>query len=704
MGTIGQFFSLDNRPIDAERGTIKEIAKLYKSFLQQASTVDKSLPAKPFICAHICCPPGSYDVNIEPAKGEVMFYQPELVLDVARKVFVQFYGELEDIQTPAKKPKHSMKTLTNPSFDLLLARKPQPDKSQLPPLGNDSEAVTASSEDSMLNSRRTAIAPSSQDDNTNLVRQDSAGEQSVRHLRDLYPMNDEVGKEHGQISIVSRDDEADDATLTGVNHMIRNPFTTAKMNTLLSPRKHGNTDEQIRLISSEGTGPPSNQINSFSDEVSALGPSVSYLPTPSKTPGRNGAYQNPSPPLRRRQSQEVEVNSDLTDYSPQSGAQRGSLDKWIKPNSVFTPARNIQTARDLLNLDGRSDTIGSDSTERQQQRHINVLSSVSPNPTHLLRKQTPFRSPLKANIPSAQHTANQHEGGSVDLTYGNHRRPVESNSDLEDVMDFEHRKRALNQRKKGVQSYLNPADLAHIQRDTLRDDPSPIESADIRDSATRRLDLVPIQDAFAARFNTVEDSASSTRSNPHQNRYLAATRNLSNRNSENRPPIPDSTIKPEEDENYEARVLAKTPSVSDPRTILLPKSNDDRTPTSKSKRIPSSRLPFESIPSSAVKPNTLAVLDKLFPDPSQLRIFAATTSRSDPYIQSGKIESPVIVPFSASTAEWQSRLENLVHNLYRSKDPLTNAEFIETQLPPTIKIPLGRIIKAHIEATLQEKS
>ncbi|KAK4983361.1 hypothetical protein LTR66_008856 [Elasticomyces elasticus] len=86
---LGQFFAIDSRPVSPARGTLREIAKMYKDRLKQVLRADGL--KDPFLCLHLRCPPGSYDPNVEPAKDDVMFEDPQKVLDLVRAMLDTAY-------------------------------------------------------------------------------------------------------------------------------------------------------------------------------------------------------------------------------------------------------------------------------------------------------------------------------------------------------------------------------------------------------------------------------------------------------------------------------------------------------------------------------------------------------------------------------------------------------------------------------------
>ena len=96
LSNPGQFISVDGRPLSTARGTSKEIVRLYKSYIRSCARqrgLDVSL-TDPILCLHILCPVGAYDVNIEPAKDDVLFADANAVTALAESLFRKVYGDL----------------------------------------------------------------------------------------------------------------------------------------------------------------------------------------------------------------------------------------------------------------------------------------------------------------------------------------------------------------------------------------------------------------------------------------------------------------------------------------------------------------------------------------------------------------------------------------------------------------------------------
>ena len=96
---------------------------LYKSYLRFTNSPSKGQNLiDPFLYMNITCPQGSYDVNVEPAKDDVLFTDNYLFLNVIESFFISVYGEPGVTATNDVRLKPSK--LRSQDFELLLARKP----------------------------------------------------------------------------------------------------------------------------------------------------------------------------------------------------------------------------------------------------------------------------------------------------------------------------------------------------------------------------------------------------------------------------------------------------------------------------------------------------------------------------------------------------------------------------------------------------
>ncbi|KAI4200044.1 MAG: hypothetical protein LQ350_004181 [Teloschistes chrysophthalmus] len=132
ISSIGQYISVDSRPVSCSRGTFKKIVQLFKSYLQSScTTANHQKVTNPFICMNLVCPPGSYDANVEPAKDDVLFTDSPRVLDVVEVFFRSIYGELASKEKSTSKGKSSVSKPQ--AFDILLAKRKSPATTQPTP-------------------------------------------------------------------------------------------------------------------------------------------------------------------------------------------------------------------------------------------------------------------------------------------------------------------------------------------------------------------------------------------------------------------------------------------------------------------------------------------------------------------------------------------------------------------------------------------
>lgn len=95
----GAFFAVDSRPLTSSSGTMRKLLKTFKSLLARAlSEADgHDCPRDPFICVNVRCSPGSYDVNIEPSKSQVIFASESLLTELFERLCTEVY------KTPQKR-------------------------------------------------------------------------------------------------------------------------------------------------------------------------------------------------------------------------------------------------------------------------------------------------------------------------------------------------------------------------------------------------------------------------------------------------------------------------------------------------------------------------------------------------------------------------------------------------------------------------
>lgn len=130
IGGFGSFLSVDSRPVSSSRGIPKQIAKIFREMLKKANPAIENVK-DPFIYLQLSCPPASYDANVEPAKDDVLFEDPDMVLQLARSLFSAVYRINESTElrewehassvTPNRPARANKNTLLSPGTQAALA-------------------------------------------------------------------------------------------------------------------------------------------------------------------------------------------------------------------------------------------------------------------------------------------------------------------------------------------------------------------------------------------------------------------------------------------------------------------------------------------------------------------------------------------------------------------------------------------------------
>lgn len=312
MSNAGQYLSIDSRPVSGNRGSLKHIFSIYKSYLRSGSSVETFHDYKdPFLYLHIICPSGSYDVNVEPAKDDVLFADADFVIAKLERFLSSVYGEL---QTP-KAASRSKANSKPGDFDTLLARKPRPTESPL---------WTADCQGRKIPSK-------------------------------FYNLDEHVEDEHDHHAIngntiLRTQDSDEEKALRDVK--ISNPWTFAKINTSI---RHSNTSKDVesRRLNNQLLTPARQTGDLADDKRQRLQKQQqshvlkSGLPSPARTPADHStlprAQQSPAhnpfsfPPKASRKKNDKHAPTE--ENTPQRGDDAaGDFNSWVainKPRNNF---------------------------------------------------------------------------------------------------------------------------------------------------------------------------------------------------------------------------------------------------------------------------------------------------------------------------------------------------------------------------------
>lgn len=89
-----RYFSVDGRPVTGTRGIMQKLMSVYSKYLGNAlgGDHDSKVLCDAFIRVDIKCPKGTYDVNMEPAKDQVLFEDEQVIVANFQALCETYYG------------------------------------------------------------------------------------------------------------------------------------------------------------------------------------------------------------------------------------------------------------------------------------------------------------------------------------------------------------------------------------------------------------------------------------------------------------------------------------------------------------------------------------------------------------------------------------------------------------------------------------
>lgn len=738
---------------------MKDLSKTYKAFLRNVISETSNHSTKHFMCLQLTCPPGSYDVNVEPAKDQVLFEDSSKVLQLFAKLCANVYGEkvTESITetTTAKASSRSKEAASNYGFDILLAKKKPP---------SPGPAHARSAEQSDHNSGNLPTSPSCDLAN-------GFSEDMIDHVAQTVRNKDEQSHNIVQKSMYTLDNDNDDdddfevhnndlPTKSDINLtegdedvmdvQVRNPFVLAKVNTRVQPQnlslgENIPTGREGAVVSVDEHDQPKHRASASGEAGSPA--SMRLLPSFGVSPERVTPYQNPGPPSRpwksRREREDKLTESFLPakpiTQTPQP-ARPTLLENWAQTVNSSSPAKHPSH---LLEVQHSRSLDGSLGHPRQPLNKTDDLDRPE-TPTKSARKlqQSTFRTPFKQSGNDAQLPA---QGGDATLavslqpakqnlqtmlpspapTHNNAspqfpgftRPQLDPSTELDDIMDFEHRKRdTILQHRGRLRQVRSSNSETNIDQKGVRDQQFLVSSSTYNKSPSKKdmaegIDYTSQFKDMGADSNIPEqpNSASYTQ-NPHWNRYRKAVRDLDEREGADRQRKAGRLGGQDDDDGaeHERHQLdlvspAATLSPHDPRAYLIRQkdhSNLDEETRTKLSRTKTAQLPFERIPADARTHVLVATLDSSSERSglhiADVRNRVVMLKKHEPYIQTGKVE-PAMSGAAVETAtlqDWEAISRRLVQEKVLSK--LSSATS-EAQTVEDLHIGLSGKLQKHFE-------
>lgn len=665
---------------------MKELNKTYKSYISIVLPNGVVVPNKVFLLLRLDFPRGSYDVNVEPAKNDVIFEDSGLVLDLFERLCKQTYGE-KSAQLSTRKDASKKHINPNVDFEVLLAKKTP-----------------------------SAVSESELKEPPNLTRslegeelQDASSETGVikpKVFRSMYGVDEQ--------DLLSPQDEGRDVPEIGeeaediMDPKVTNPFVLAKVNTLVKPRNMSNQKGITKIVQLD-TLHQTAIHREAQDFASHSDRRVDLLPSPSPSPERNTSYQNPGPPNRPWKSRQIrdEINHDdvLSPVFLQHTLESGKptlLDNWTKSVNSSSPRQDSPNSIEVrcsepINMPARA-AIETASNALQTQTPSKRPTGLSS--THQSAFRTPFKrtSNVQSSSPifggqsigpqAADNTMQQTESPSPaemhSLKFPGFERPrLLPDTELEDIMDFEHRKRStmLEHRERTRQS--------RSDKDSRRDEQTHDEETFSVPARPEKEGLsLPDQDAtYGSKFGQVnmgddmdilaQLKSASHLQNPHLNRRNKALRELDDRTEkQNIRDEGDHIIEQREaGEDAESHNGVQTESsvklsLRDPRAYLIRLSNEKgllvQGNSSKSKKPMLARLPFETIDPTVATYKYTGPTGSAVPEDIQLlSARVKVLGQIDPYVRNGTISSEISQGGIAQDVigQWERKIQCLLDDI-----------------------------------------
>jgi hypothetical protein len=618
-----QYISIDGRPVSTERGTMKEIVKSYKRHVKNILPSAGPRIPRPFLYMLIRCPPQSYEVNVEPAKDQILFLDTlsAQLLSLVERLFDRVYPTPDNPEQESGSPK-SKKTssrLDSSVFNRVMLRSTQTSDDEDTTLDVPSEVTVSEVSDVQGVNPTNPFVIAAMNATVKPVRMDVSPISAPRSLEAARKANQGVQteREHRNDPLM----ELLDPPLSLPNTVPSSDFGEALPLTpdgSISPMSglgEGGTDTTLstRITSSMSrnsrSGTPGHRA------LSTWLTPESYRPTPSH-------YQN--------KSQGSNPAGDVT-----------------APNGTSSRALSGQPAMPFMR--------GNAQLLSPAQKPFKVPLKFKANDKPLTQFDPPLP-PVTTQI-AGQSRERQHQRGLVSSEASPDEIDAESNTELEDIMEFEYRKRAAIAHQKKLAARVRPLLAEDDTTITSRqaEVSGALGPASIADDSSEQ----PSRADYNARFGGGGESDPS-----HSSATRAADRQAKDRLIFPPPnedvALPTITTDLADDQTRETPATPVLPP-TDPRAYLMRQRR--KSSHGKLHRTNSFKLPLESI---IPETETFALeLTRAFPDLEMLPEHALALSCSEVYVRGGTLSFTNLDSIdSTTTREWEDRVRDLIRAGY----------------------------------------
>ena len=645
INNLGQHISIDARPVSCCRGVLKELTSHYKSCLRSAIDCNEDEKViDPLLILNIGCPKGSYDVNVEPAKDDILFIDADAVLQMAQKSLNSIYGEPDSLSE--KRPNLKISPEKN-GFDVLLARKTTERVSSLSDklltrdgLGSPiSDAQVKVSQGTASNSMSTqAEEPShdfvrvrshedmtcltgGQDEAEFLARRKPAWKASMRAADDDDLQMHITHPASSQFQSETMNEEGD---LRDIN--ISNPWAFSKIHAPSRPsmrriENHESSKTDDHLLT------PRRQRDDIAEELEMS--SDDHLPPSSTSP----IFPYPIKAFGKRQSDD-KANSPLEPNIVQS--IHGTLDSWLHRSSSNRLDPNLQGDDEIP--DDRSEPSSEFVPVRNLPLYGTALHDI-PDASQRRRRQEPVRRKQRPGAIDKPFISPVNDPKCVWFKIGEHSRPsrYQNNSSKNRP-----RSNSINLRSDDndleTQANVMHPDLAI----TLDYETRKAKATQDHREYLRREQAAQIARQYA---ETAKQGTLDSLLGPH------ATQLMSNSPYKNRQMKAVAAL----------HTYAETPA-DDSEEVVLPHAGTGKSPSKRwSKGLPLERVKEQDWVSGLILP--------LSTTQAAIAAEMKKTVDWDDYVYTGESTNGLDGPEAALLKEWEQRFRQLVGTQFRKGDP-----------------------------------
>lgn len=358
------YLSIDSRPVSPSRVTLKQIVLFIKKRMREANETLKDVK-EPFIYLNIVCPSASYDPNVEPAKDDVLFDDASKVHKVIEMMLDAHYPPASAVPpTPASVVAADVQQSDGYDSDAAASFSTALDAGDPAPLSfqlQKSQAPTSTVSTVHSHDPNPAVLVRS-----NMYAYDEDDLESI--LDDSLPVANE------------EEDVASARDMT-----VFNPWTIAKMNSAMRPRKP----------------PTCNTSLVVTDTTGQLARSA-CLPTP----------QPSSPPRRTAESPTIDLEQGIGSFRQRVQSVRGTpAHRSLPPNELedFDTSNLIASSQDDFVLSGIErpniklppPPTNQTAVQQSARRHRQAVNKPSISPAH---SQETYERHVWAFDPTSSHS------------------------------------------------------------------------------------------------------------------------------------------------------------------------------------------------------------------------------------------------------------------------------------------------------------